>query len=91
MVTDKERRTTEYDSYKDFQRQGYDNDNDPCKNLKNKIDYHKELNKRRKQWDRNWPISKYPGGRHKNDIARDTENIKRWEEQYREMCNDSCD
>jgi hypothetical protein len=89
-ISDKERRKREHAEYKDFQRKGYEKDNDPCKELKNKIEWHKELNKRRKAWDDNNPHLDWPGGRHSGDIAADSAKIERWEKELRELCGDNC-
>jgi len=91
QFSDKVDRRNDYAAYKAFQRTGYTREDDPCRNLRNRIDYHKELNKRRIDWDSKWPHSGFPNGqRHADVIAKDSANIQKWEKEYREMCSEKC-
>lgn len=91
-MSDKERRREDYRSYKDYQSQGYQRTGDPCKDLKNKIDYHKNLADKKEGFDKKWPHRKFPGGRHSEEVKRMREDIEKWEKELREMCGDEyCD
>ena len=85
-----EQRHKEYLEYKDFARRGYQRDPDPCKELKNRIKFLKQLVAMRRMWDLRWPHSKYPGSRHADTIATDEQTIKRLEDKYRRECPDEC-
>jgi RHS repeat-associated protein len=87
---DSEERNRQYQAYKDFQRKGYKRDPDPCKELRNRIDFIYALIVMRKAWDAAWPNSKYPGGRHAAINQLDAEIAARLEEQYRSQCPDEC-
>ncbi|MCC8470684.1 hypothetical protein LN470_12955, partial [Xanthomonas phaseoli] len=50
-VSDSVRRNAEYDAYKEVQRAGYQRDPDPCKELRNRIEFLKKINKMRRAWD----------------------------------------
>jgi RHS repeat-associated protein len=81
-----EQRRAEHAAYKSLQRAGPLYDPDPCRYLRNKINYHKELNRARGQWDANWPHVKWPNGRHFDEITNTNSIINRYEDQYKEMC-----
>ena len=83
---DKEQRKREYQAYKDFQHVGAIYDPDPCRFLRNRIDFHKEMNRRRGEWDARWPHPKYPKGRHFDEIARTNSTIDNLEKDFRDMC-----
>lgn len=89
-LTDKERRDLEYRKYKELNQQGYKRDEDPCKNLRNRIEYMKKLALARHSWDMRWMTPKYPGGRHAAVNARDWAELKILEERLRRECPDEC-
>ncbi|WP_245879459.1 RHS repeat-associated core domain-containing protein, partial [Xanthomonas pisi] len=88
--SDSARRDAQYGVYKDLQRAGYQRDPDPCKELRNRINFLKKINAMRKAWDSDWPHSKWPSGRHADVISKDEEIIQRLEQQYRMQCSNDC-
>lgn len=87
---DSKLRDEQYQAYKDFQRAGYKRDPDPCKELRNRIEFFKKLVFMRKAWDQAWPINKYPGGRHQNQNGIDEALIQQLEQQYQRQCPNEC-
>ena len=91
MAKDSAKRKAQYQEYKTFQQQGYERDpNDPCKTLKNRIDFMKKLVAMRQAWDLAWPHPKYPGGRHASLNKEDEIVIKSLENQLKAMCPNDC-
>ncbi|WP_282561162.1 RHS repeat-associated core domain-containing protein [Motilimonas sp. E26] len=88
--SEKAERKKAYAEYKDFQKQGYTRDNDPCKELKNRIEFIEKMIQYREAFDRNFPHNKYPNGRHAKPIAMDKEDVERLKKKYKEMCSDEC-
>ncbi len=84
-------RKDSHDAYKAFQRQGYQRDpNDPCQELRNKIDFHKKMIAFRAAHDAAFPNPGWPDGKRHADVNNsDAENIKRWEKELEE-CEKSC-
>jgi hypothetical protein len=90
LMSSGEERDRQYQAYKEFQRNGYQRDPDPCKELRNRIAFFKSLVAMRVAWDTAWPLEKYPGGRHSAQNAEDLLLIERLEAQYRSQCPDEC-
>jgi RHS repeat-associated protein len=89
--SNKQARKESHDAYKAFQRQGYQRDpNDPCQELRNKIDFHKQMVAYRKAHDKAFPNPGWPNGeRHADVNDYDSKNIERWEKEL-EDCEKSC-
>jgi RHS repeat-associated protein len=87
----KQARKESHDAYKAFQRQGYQRDpNDPCQELRNKIEFHEKLIAARSAHDAAFPNPGWPDGKRHADVnARDDENVKRWKKELEE-CEKSC-
>ena len=84
-------RKDSHDAYKAFQRQGYQRDpNDPCQELRNKIDFHKKMIAFREAHDAAFPNPGWPDGKRHADVNNaDGENVQRWEKELEE-CEKSC-
>jgi RHS repeat-associated protein len=86
----REDRERDYQAYKEFQRAGVPYDPDPCRYLKNKIEYHRRLSQLRSAWDLNNPHPKWPNGRHFDEIQISNALIKKYENEYAQMCEKDC-
>jgi len=90
-LTDDARRSAEYKKYKEIQQEGYQRDDDPCKNLRNRIEFLKDVSLRRHAWGMKWMAPKCPGGRHLAQNFQDWARLKILEEQFRKECPNECE
>ncbi|WP_428253105.1 hypothetical protein [Gynuella sp.] len=87
-ASDKEKRNVEHRAYKEFQANGYLRTGDPCRDLKNRIEFYKELANKKEAWDRNWHHQKSPRGRYYYEIQQMRKDIKEWEDELKNVCGD---
>ena len=92
LMSEKLDRKASHDTYKAFQRKGYDRDpEDPCQELRNRAAYLRKLIAAREAHDAKFPNPGWPNGmRHAGVNSVDRANLARIEERIRNECQDTC-
>jgi RHS repeat-associated protein len=88
--SEKQRRKAAYSAYKNFASKGYTKNGDPCHDLKEKIDFHRQLANKKEVFDLEFPHRDFPEGAHSKEIKKYRDWADDWENEFNQLCGPEC-